>query len=79
MILPNKHLPQDRALLTVGAELLSQLDEPQTISALWERLRRHRGNLALPISFDWFVLTLTFLYATTAVEFDGVTLERTQI
>lgn len=77
MILPNKHLTQERALLTVGAELLTQLDEPQTISELWERLKRQRGKLALPISFDWFVLSLTFLYTIEAVEYDGVTIERT--
>jgi hypothetical protein len=77
MILPNKHLPQERALLTVGAELLAQLEEPLTISELWERLKRHRGKLALPISFDWFVLSLTFLYTIAAIEYDGVTIERT--
>lgn len=35
MILPSKHLPQDRALLTVGAHVLTFLAHPKTVSALW--------------------------------------------
>ena len=42
MILPGKHLRQDRALLAIGAELLVHLDEPRTVSELWERVREIR-------------------------------------
>ena len=69
MILPGKHLGQDRALLSIGAEILEQLDEARTVSGLWERVRLARGSIAAPLSFDWFVLSLTFLYAVAAVEF----------
>lgn len=75
MILPSKHLTQSRALIRVGAEILSQLDEPRTVSELWERARSTRLSKAseLPLSFDWFILALTFLYAIFAVEMnDGV-------
>jgi len=73
MILPGKHLQHDRALLGVGAEILSQLDEDRTISELWERVRAARGPASTPLSFDWFVLALTFLFAITAVDLvDGV-------
>ncbi len=68
MILPGKHLQQDRALLGVGAEILSHLDEERTISELWERVRSARGPVATPLSFDWFVLALTFLYTVAAVD-----------
>ena len=44
MILPTKHLREDQALIAVGAELLSLLDEPKTVSRLWEELRRARGE-----------------------------------
>jgi hypothetical protein len=44
MILPSKHLPPSRALITIGADILSQLDEPRAISELWERVR------AVPVS-----------------------------
>ena len=36
MILPSKHLPQDRALLTVGGHVLTFLARPKTVSALWD-------------------------------------------
>lgn len=63
MILPSKHIPQDRALLTVGAEMLKRLDNPRTVSAMWEDLRNSSS-----ISYDWFVLALDLLYTIDAVE-----------
>jgi hypothetical protein len=60
MILPGKHLRQDRALLSIGAEILTHLDEPKTVSELWERIcqtRRATKSIA-PLSFDWFILSL---------------------
>jgi len=42
MILPTKHLREDRALITVGAELLKLLDEPKTVSRLWDEIQRTR-------------------------------------
>lgn len=70
MILPGKHLRQDRALLGVGGEILACLDEDRTVSELWEcvRLRRGQSALATPLSFDWFVLSLSFLYTVAAVD-----------
>ena len=38
MILPGKHLKQDRALITIGGEILSILDEPMKVSGIWEKL-----------------------------------------
>ena len=73
MILPGKHLRQDRALIGVGAEILVQLDDERTVSELWERVRIGRERTASPLSFDWFVLALTFLYAIQAVDmYEGV-------
>jgi hypothetical protein len=75
MILPGKHLRQDRALLTVGAEILTHLDEPRTVSELWERVRQGRELVpaVLPLSFDWFVLSLNLLFAIYALQLvDGV-------
>jgi hypothetical protein len=71
MILPAKHLRQDRALLGVGAEILCHLDEARTVSELWERVRGARviAQAATPLSFDWFVLSLSFLYAMGAIDF----------
>jgi hypothetical protein len=73
VILPSKHLHQSRALIGVGAEILAHLDEPRSVSELWERVRTARGRDEdkSPLSFDWFVLALTFLHAIFAVRFDG--------
>lgn len=74
MILPGKHLRQDRSLLGLGAEILSQLDESRTVSELWERVRLARSTVTTtPISFDWFILSLCFLYTVSAVDLaDGL-------
>jgi len=70
MILPTKHLPQDRALLGVGAEILGQLKQPRSVSELWEAVRAARGRNpdSAPLSFDWFVLALNLLYAIAAID-----------
>lgn len=73
MILPGKHLRQDRALLNIGAEILTHLDEPKTVSELWERIRQDRGgeNATSPLTFDWFILSLNLLFAMSVVELSG--------
>lgn len=70
MILPTKRLPQDRALLAVGADVLVMLDRPQTISKLWDDLKRKRGErvASAPLPFDWFLLSITLLFALGAVD-----------
>lgn len=76
MILPSKHLSQDRALLTVGARILRNLDNPSTISALWEVLLRQGEAVehSTPsLSYDQFVLALDFLFLVDAIELiDGL-------
>jgi len=68
MILPGKHLRYDRAMLSVGAEILARLDQPRSVSELWEKVRKARGQNTVPLTFDWFVLSLSFLFAISAVE-----------
>jgi hypothetical protein len=72
MIMPTKHIPPDRALLTIGGELLGCLREPMTVSRLWDEFRGRRGKAAepAPINHDWFVLALDLLYVIRAVEFE---------
>jgi len=75
MILPSKHLSPSRALISIGADILSQLDEPLAVSELWERVRAARAGRPgeAPLSFDWFVLALTFLHTIIVVEMnDGL-------
>ncbi|TNE61218.1 MAG: hypothetical protein EP341_00800 [Sphingomonadales bacterium] len=82
MILPSKHLPQDRALLTVGAHVLTFLVRPKTVSALWEELNRldesPAATMPRRITYDWFLLALDLLYALGAIELDsGLVARRT--
>lgn len=65
MILPTKRLPDRRSLLVLGADILRLLDEPKTISRLWEDFKKGDSLLASPrrVTFDWFVLALDLLYA----------------
>lgn len=72
MILPGKKIPQDRALLTMGAQLLSLLEEPKTVSRLWQDLRECRaaGQETAVLPYDWFVLALDLLFALGAIRLD---------
>lgn len=69
MILPSKHLGGDRALITVGAEILEVLREPKTVSRLWTDLKRRRDE-TVPIMYDWFVLGLDLLFALGLIDFE---------
>jgi hypothetical protein len=70
LILPTKRIPEDRALLAVGADVLTMLSRPQTVSRLWDQLKRRRieRKTVTPLPFDWFLLSLCLLFAMGAVE-----------
>jgi len=77
MILPSKHLREDRALLTIGADLLQLLGEPKTVSRLWSDTQRRR-EAASPVSYDWFVLALDLLFAMGLVVFERGRVQKTR-
>lgn len=64
MILPTKHIPTEQTLLGLGAALLPQLAQEQTVSSLWEFARK---NPAVG-TFDRYVLALDLLHLLGAVE-----------
>jgi hypothetical protein len=70
MILPSKHFSESRALITVGASILAELENPRSVSELWEKLRSNNADddESSAMSFDWFTLGLTFLFTIQAVE-----------
>lgn len=70
MILPSKHLSQNRALLTVAAVILRHLSDPVTVSALWEQVSHsYRDQKArLTLRYDAFVLALDLLFLMGALE-----------
>lgn len=75
MIIPTKHLAQDRALLTVGAKILPSLETPITVSALWEQLSRDSTSPTSPsnLRYDAFVLALDLLFLMGTIELsDGL-------
>jgi hypothetical protein len=78
VILPGKHIQADRSLLVLGGEVLALLDAPRTVSEVWNSVRADRAGRsgAAPLTYDWFVLALTFLNAVSAVRLDGGTLRR---
>jgi hypothetical protein len=79
MILPSKHLNPDRALLTVGSEILAVMDNrPSTVSSIWDDVRELRASReeTSSLPFDWFILALSLLYAMSAVEITGDSLRR---
>ena len=78
MNLPTKHLRPERAMLTVGAEVLRLLTEPKTVSRLWDELGHamNEHSSTRKVNYDWFVLTLDFLYMLGAVEMDQGTIRR---
>jgi hypothetical protein len=69
MILPTKHISVQYSLLGAGAAILRRLDSPQTVTALWERVRTEPE-----VCVYWrFVLSLDFLFAIGILEFkDGL-------
>ena len=74
MILPSKHLSQDRALLSIGAKILQYLQMPKTVSAIWEELSKTTCRTTMPtIGYNSFILSLDLLYSINAIEMeDGV-------
>lgn len=72
MILPTKRLGPERAMITIGAEILGLLTEPKTVSRLWSELSRimsERSSTRI-VNYDWFILTLDLLYMLGSIEMD---------
>ncbi len=74
MILPSKHLSQDRALLSVGAKILQQLQIPKNVSAIWENLLKIGDKTVAPtIGYRSFIMALDLLYAMNTIKLeDGI-------
>jgi len=71
MILPSKHLSQQRALLSVGAKILQHLQIPKTVSAIWEELTKADNDKELSnMGYNSFILALDLLYSISAIEME---------
>lgn len=74
MILPSKHISQDQALIGIGAILLKEVAQPQTVTSLWESVREERTVG----TFERFVLALDMLHIVGAVSLENGLIVRTQ-
>ena len=71
MLLPTKGLSPDRSLLFLGAQVLRYLSTPTTVSSLWTAVQtERRESRDTSLTYDWFILSLDFLYSTGAIHFD---------
>lgn len=72
MILPTKKLRPENSLIFLGGTVLELLDEPKTVSRLWEEFQYNRMNAltieACDVPFDWFVLALDLLHLIGAIQ-----------
>jgi hypothetical protein len=72
VILPTKHVSPSRSLLGLGALVVTHLDRPCTVSALWERVR----GLPEIATFERFVLALDLVYIMGVVDIEDGVLRR---
>jgi len=81
LFLPTKGISAERALLTIGAEILSTLETPAGVSAAWERYRAtHADGDRELITFDWFALALSALFSLGLIDWTaGGRLERRDV
>jgi hypothetical protein len=76
MILPAKHIPPDRSIIGIGAKILKNLDRPKSVSEAWNEFKAQHSHGQTPVSFDWFILALTWLFAVSAVSMQQGLLRR---
>ena len=68
MILPDRNIAPDRALLTISGIIFDRLGEPMTVSRLWDETREFHQKR--PISYVWFLLSVDLLFVMNLVWFD---------
>lgn len=74
MILPTKHLKLSNSLLSAGAVLLKIIDEPKTVSLLWDKTK----SMPEIRTFERFTLSLDFLFIMGIVDFKDGLIRRNQ-
>jgi hypothetical protein len=72
VILPNKYLREDEALLGVGGKILLLLQQDMLLSELWEETK-NKENIG---NFERFVLALDLLYLLGLIIFEENEIKR---
>ncbi|WP_445342987.1 ABC-three component system middle component 6 [Bifidobacterium sp. ESL0819] len=72
MLLPTKGLSSDRALLTIGAQIISLMKRHMSESEIWDAYQEKisRQNDIPLVTFDWFSLALTMLFTLGVIKYD---------
>ena len=72
MLLPTKRIPVERSLIVIGGTILKLLDEPKTVSRLWNDVRNQINvkSETQKITYSWFILALDFLYTINAADIE---------
>ncbi len=73
MILPDKNITLSNSLIGVGSKIIIELSTPQTVSSLWEKVRKKYLEIR---TFERFVLTLDLLYAMGLIELENGIIKR---
>lgn len=69
MLLPTKHISEQHALVSIGAIVISHLiKEDVQIQKLWDSVRKEKNFAGTPLSFEWFVLALDFLFMVSIID-----------
>ncbi len=70
MILPTKGISVDRSLLAIGEAIVANLEQPRSVTEAWRDFqiewRQTQGSER--VTFDWFALAVSMLYALGLVD-----------
>lgn len=66
MILPNKHIREEEALIGVGAILLKKISSPILLSKLWEQVK----DISNVGNYERFILGLDLLFLLGLVKME---------
>ena len=66
MILPTKYIRIENSLMGIGAELITRLEQPRTISSLWEQMK----VVKWVNSYENFILALDFIFLLDLIDFE---------
>lgn len=73
MILPDKNITLSNSLIGLGSKIIIELSTPQTVSSLWEKIRKRYLEIR---TFERFVLTLDLLYTMGLIEVENGIVKR---
>ncbi|MDR6637425.1 ABC-three component system middle component 6 [Paenarthrobacter nitroguajacolicus] len=78
MLLPSKYVQADQALVSVGGQILLQLDKPRTVPDVWRRVNKWRREHGMQsfVPFWWFSLAMDVVFTIGAIDISNGQLMR---